>query len=173
MADDRPEYEGEGPEKMMRDYMKLLEKSIPKGPHFAPISFVVSRAELVDHFTDREFFYREKAKALETGEVPIEVTLAALEMVHGSLTGSPAGGVPSGHPIGIHLDPRELEEIAKREIDAYRKRAIAEARDRARTYAFLLRHLGPGELFSLDLYSAATFELVPTALSPSMLAGCG
>lgn len=158
MSGDKPEFEGEGPEKMMREMIAAMKQTqgLPT-PYY-----VVKREELVAHLSERADFWRSEVEEIRSGRRDVSDEVLGL------------GQVVPRVSLG-HL--QEVEDLNKEYLDQVKKqivtKAIREAQDKSRTFAFLSKHV-PKSIpeFGIDLHSARVLELIPSDLhSVSYLAG--
>lgn len=156
MSDEKPDYEGEGPEKMMREMMAQFRQSqgLPV-PYYA-----VKREELVAHLAERADFWRSEVEEIKSGRRDIADEIMGQAQI-----------IPRLPPIHL-LDTEDRAKLAadeKRMLDTMkeqiRARAIKEAQDKSRTFAFLSKHV-PKSVpeFGVDLHAARVLELIPSDL---------
>lgn len=155
MSDEKPDYEGEGPEKMMREMMAQFRQSqgLPV-PYYA-----VKREELVAHLAERADFWRSEVEEIKSGRRDIADEIMGQAQIIPRLPINLLGHEALAERTA---DEKRMLDTMKEQI---RARAIKEAQDKSRTFAFLSKHV-PKSVpeFGVDLHAARVLELIPSDL---------
>lgn len=158
MSDDKPEFEGEGPERMMRELMAQLKQSqgLPT-PYY-----VVKREELVAHLADRADFWRSEVEEIKSGRRDVVEEVMGHGQVIPRMPRSLQGLKYDDPPSDTSEFEKQFMAQMKEQLVA---RAVKDARNKAQTFAFLSKHV-PKNIpeFGVDLHSARVIELVPCDL---------